>query len=218
MIIKPASRINGALRLPGDKSISHRAAIMAALASGTSQITNFSTGRDCASTMSCLGELGVSFERTGNNILLQGVAGVGFHAPSGPLDCGNSGSTMRLLAGVLANQEFSATLTGDSSLSSRPMKRVIEPLETMGAHIESQRGRAPLIIRGTKALRNIRYVMPIASAQVKSCILLAALEANGVTEVVESFGSTRDHTERMLKYFGAAVEHENKADQEATVR
>jgi 3-phosphoshikimate 1-carboxyvinyltransferase len=218
MIIKPANRISGTIRLPGDKSISHRAAILAALASGVSDITNFSTSKDCASTLACLGQLGVTFERTENSIRLNGLGGVGFRAPSKPLDCGNSGSTMRLLAGVLATQDFSAILTGDSSLSNRPMQRVIDPLEMMGARLDSNDGRPPLVVKGTRALRNIRYVMPIASAQVKSAVLLAALQTDGVTEVVERFGLTRDHTERMLRYLGAALEQEETIDLEAIVR
>lgn|SRR6266498_4464232 len=217
MIIKPANRVSGTIRLPGDKSISHRAAILASLASGTSYITNFSTGKDCASTLSCLGQLGVSFERNGNDLMFKGMDGHGFRAPLDPLDCGNSGSTMRLLAGLLATQDFTATLTGDSSLSSRPMQRVIDPLGMMGARIDSRGSKPPLIVRGSKALKSIRYMMPVASAQVKSAVLLAALQANGVTEVVERFGLTRDHTERMLRYFGVVVEQEDWAGQEATV-
>ncbi len=149
--------------------------------------------------------------------MFKGMDGHGFRAPLDPLDCGNSGSTMRLLAGLLATQDFTATLTGDSSLSSRPMQRVIDPLGMMGARIDSRGSKPPLIVRGSKALKSIRYMMPVASAQVKSAVLLAALQANGVTEVVERFGLTRDHTERMLRYFGVVVEQEDWAGQEATV-
>lgn len=205
MKILPARAIRGELRLPGDKSISHRAAILAALALGRSRIENFSTSQDCAATLNCLRQLGVSVEIEGTSVMIEGVGLWGLREPSGPLDCGNSGSTMRLLAGVLAGQEFDSTLTGDGSLRLRPMKRIIEPLEKMGAHISSENGRAPLQIRGSRRLKAIRYEMPMASAQVKSCILLAGLHAKGKTEVFETQGATRDHTERMLRWLGVRV-------------
>ena len=207
MRIEPVRRIRGALRLPGDKSISHRAAIISALAGGRARISNFSTGADCASTLSCLQGLGVAIERDGNNVLIEGAGGEGFgYAPARQLDCGNSGSTMRMLAGVLAGQDFTSELTGDGSLRSRPMKRVIEPLELMGARVSSELGHAPLRITGRKPLMPITYEMPVASAQVKSCILLAGLNAKGRTTVIEKHGATRDHTERMLRWFGVPVE------------
>lgn len=205
MIIRPAKRIRGQLTLPGDKSISHRAAILAGIAHGVSRISNYSTSADCASTLSCLGELGVRIEASGAEILVHGAGSVGLQPPTQTLDCGNSGTTMRLLAGVLAGQNFIATLTGDESLRSRPMQRIIEPLETMGARISSVEGRAPLQITGRSDLQAIEYELLVASAQVKSCILLAGLNAAGRTVVIEN-EATRDHTERMLAQFGAPVE------------
>jgi 3-phosphoshikimate 1-carboxyvinyltransferase len=201
MIIQPARRICGELRLPGDKSISHRAAIISALERGRTRITNFATSEDCAATLACLSQLGVKIERDGTSVDIEGVGLQGLSAPQAPLDCGNSGSTMRMLAGVLAGQDFVSTLTGDASLRSRPMKRIIEPLEMMGAGITSENGRAPLRIIGRRPLKAISYEMPVESAQVKSCILLAGLNANGQTEVIGQQGATRDHTERMMRSF-----------------
>jgi 3-phosphoshikimate 1-carboxyvinyltransferase len=191
--------------MPGDKSISHRAALIAALADGTSSIINFSTSADCAATLSCLKALGVSIDRAGVDLLISGVGIDGLREPSGPLDCSNSGTTMRLLAGILAGQDFKSTLTGDDSLRSRPMQRIIEPLRMMGARISSDDGRAPLVIHGHRELNAISYELLVASAQVKSCILLAGLSAAGRTEVIES-EITRDHTERMLRSFGVQIE------------
>ncbi|MBD0325447.1 MAG: 3-phosphoshikimate 1-carboxyvinyltransferase [Pyrinomonadaceae bacterium] len=206
MKIYPARRIRGRLRLPGDKSISHRAALLAALADGPSKLTNFSTGADCRSTLRCLRQLGVSIEMEGTNVEVAGVGTDGLRASSSALDCGNSGSTMRLLAGVLAGQNFVSELTGDDSLRSRPMKRIIQPLEMMGARVDSTDGRAPLRITGRQPLDAISYEMAIPSAQVKSCILMAGLNARGRTEVIEEMNATRDHTERMLRWFGVNVE------------
>ena len=205
MIIHPASRIVGKLEMPGDKSISHRAAMIAALAHGTSHIRNFSTSEDCAATLRCLEQLGLSITRKGNDVMVQGAGTRGLSAPIEALDCGNSGTTMRLLAGILAGQGFEATLTGDESLRSRPMQRIIEPLEMMGAEISSDEGRAPLTIRGRHPLQAIDYELLVASAQVKSAILLAGLNADGQTKIVEQ-RPTRDHSERMLRWFGVAVE------------
>lgn len=206
MRIQPAQRIRGRLRLPGDKSISHRAALLAALAHGQSELTNYSTGADCASTLSCLRQLGVSVERAAQSVRIEGVGTRGLSASAAALDCGNSGSTMRLLAGVLAGQDFVSELTGDGSLRQRPMKRIIEPLELMGARINSAAGYAPMQISGRQPLAPINHEMKVASAQVKSCILLAGLNAEGRTQVIEDAGSTRDHTERMLRWFGLADE------------
>ena len=207
MKIEPARRLRGSLRLPGDKSISHRAAMMAALAHGQTRITNYSTAADCASTLSCLRQLGVSIEKEGDMVRVKGAeTGPLLRRSDQPLDCGNSGSTIRMLAGVLAGHNFASTLTGDDSLRSRPMKRIIEPLERMGARVSSEQGRPPLHIEGRNPLTAISYEMPVASAQVKSCILLAGLNANGRTEVIEKFVTTRDHTERMLRWFGVQVE------------
>lgn len=204
MRISPARRVNGRIRLPGDKSISHRAAIIAALAATPSHITNFSPSQDCAATLSCLEQLGVAIERADQSVRVDGVRGL--TQPTATLDCGNSGSTIRMLAGVLAGQSFTSTLTGDDSLRSRPMKRIIEPLEMMGAKVESYDGKPPLIVAGRRPLKPIRYELPVASAQVKTCVLLAGLHAEGLTEVIEKRGATRDHTERMLKWFGVPLE------------
>ncbi|HEX8492827.1 MAG TPA: 3-phosphoshikimate 1-carboxyvinyltransferase [Pyrinomonadaceae bacterium] len=206
MKIQPARRIRGRLRLPGDKSISHRAALLSALAEGSARLTNFSTSADCASTLDCLRQLGVSIELEGTEARVKGVGAQGLRSSSATLDCGNSGSTMRLLAGVLAGQAFESCLTGDDSLRSRPMKRIIEPLELMGARISSIAGNAPLRIAGRHPLVPVKYEMPFASAQVKSCILLAGLSAAGRTTVIEEADVTRDHTERMLRWLGVTIE------------
>ena len=190
------------MRLPGDKSISHRAALIAALASNSSEISNFSTAQDCASTISCLQNLGISIEHKNHKLVFAG--GETLTAPDKPLDCGNSGSTLRILAGVLAGHDLTAELVGDESLSTRPMRRIIEPLELMGAKIESTEGKAPLRIHGSKNLTPITYKLPIASAQVKSAILFAGLNADGRTTVIETSPS-RDHTERLFNGFGVPV-------------
>ena len=202
MKIQPARHIAGKLRLPGDKSISHRAALIAALSDISSQISNFSTAADCASTLSCLRELGISIEHEQNKVVFAG--GQEFSTPGQPLDCGNSGSTLRILAGVLAGHDLSAELTGDASLRSRPMQRIIEPLEMMGARIESTGGKAPLIVHGSSRLNPITYKLPVPSAQVKSAILFAGLSASGRTTVIETAPS-RDHTERLFNGFGIPV-------------
>jgi 3-phosphoshikimate 1-carboxyvinyltransferase len=206
MKITPARRINGRVQLPGDKSISHRAAIIAALANGASRITNFSPSEDCAATLSCLRKLGVSIQSESSSLIVQGAGESGLRVANEALYCGNSGSTMRMLAGVLAGQDFSSTLTGDNSLNSRPMQRIIEPLQLMGAELGSKNAKPPLTVKGRKPLKPIRYELPVASAQVKSCVLLAGLNAKGRTEVIERGGKTRDHTERMLKWFGVPLE------------
>lgn len=205
MIIRPAKRIRDRVEMPGDKSISHRAALIGAIARGTSRLKNFSTSADCAATLRCLADLGVKVRRDGEDLIVDGAGLKGLRAPAAPLDCGNSGTTMRLLAGILAGQTFSATLTGDESLSARPMQRIIEPLQMMGAQIESRDGHAPLTIRGRNPLQAIEYELLHASAQTKSCILLAGLHANGRTTVIEKV-PTRDHTERMLRWFGVEVD------------
>ncbi len=203
IIIRPARSLSGSLCLPGDKSISHRYAMLGAIAEGTTRLENFSTGADCASTLGCLKTLGVEWERSGNAVTIQG-RGPKLRAPQSALDCGNSGSTMRMLSGILAGQEFSSELTGDESLSRRPMARIIAPLETMGARITAQEGgRPPLRIVGGR-LRAIDYKMPVASAQVKTSVLLAGLFAKGETRVEEPV-RTRDHGELALRAFGAEV-------------
>jgi 3-phosphoshikimate 1-carboxyvinyltransferase len=189
--------------LPGDKSISHRYAMLAAIAEGTTRLENFSTGADCASTLGCLAALGVRIERNENAVVIHG-SGPKLQPPKMPLDCGNSGSTMRMLSGLLAGQAFSSELLGDESLSRRPMARIIAPLEKMGAKIATENGgRPPLRIMGTQ-LKAIDYKMPIASAQVKSALLFAGLFAEGDTCVEEPV-RTRDHGELALRAFGAEV-------------
>ncbi|HUV68417.1 MAG TPA: 3-phosphoshikimate 1-carboxyvinyltransferase [Terracidiphilus sp.] len=201
--IRPARNISGSLRLPGDKSISHRYAMLAAFAEGTSRFTNFSTGADCASTLSCMEALGAKVNRIGTEAVeITGVAGR-VTPSSGALDCGNSGSTMRMLSGLLAPQSGSFTLTGDASLSRRPMERIRKPLEAMGAHLTLTEGHAPLTIVGT-ALQPIDYTTPVPSAQVKTCILLAGLQTAGTTTVREAI-RTRDHSELALRAFGATL-------------
>jgi 3-phosphoshikimate 1-carboxyvinyltransferase len=202
--IAPARAIRGETALPGDKSISHRYAILAALAEGRSELAGFAPADDCASTLRCLEGLGVKIEREGDRVAIEGGGLGGLHGPAGPLDAGNSGTTLRLLAGVLAGQSFDSVLTGDASLRRRPMRRIVDPLREMGASIETAKGGvAPLRIHG-HPLQPIRYETPIPSAQVKSCVLLAGLFAPGRTTVSESV-PTRDHTELALVEFGAKV-------------
>ena len=206
--VSPARAIHGAISVPGDKSISHRYAMLTGLAKGSSKIYNFSTGADCHSTLACLRALGIEHEfSTENGSQVLTVHGKGIHglsAPSSVLDAGNSGSTIRMLSGILAAQSFSTTVTGDASLSKRPMRRIMHPLEQMGAQIEASGGQfPPLTIRGA-ALRPIAYETPVPSAQVKSCVLLAGLYADGETSVRESI-TTRDHTEIALRELGAEV-------------
>jgi 3-phosphoshikimate 1-carboxyvinyltransferase len=201
--------VRGTVRPPGDKSISHRYALFAALADGISQLDGYSTGADCASTLSCLRALGVSVHVSGRDgsglqLRVNGRGPRGFLAPADTLDAGNSGSTMRMLTGILAAQPFISRIAGDESLSRRPMRRVIVPLERMGARITSSDGRPPLAIHGTASLRAVDFHTEVPSAQVKSAILLAGLHADGVTRVTEAL-QTRDHTERGLKAFGIDV-------------
>jgi len=202
-IIRPARNIMGSLRLPGDKSISHRYALLGGFAEGTSRFSNFSTGADCASTLACMEALGAKV-RTIENGLVE-VTGVGGRVapPSGPLDCGNSGSTMRMIAGLLAAQQGSFTLTGDASLSRRPMDRIRQPLEAMGARLTLTEGHAPIHLEGA-ALNPIDFTTPVPSAQVKTCVLLAGVQTAGETTVHEAV-RTRDHSELALRAFGATV-------------
>ncbi len=197
--------MRGEINLPGDKSISHRAALFAALAGGETRIENFATSADCASTLSCLAQLGVEIRRENSTVFVKGVGKTGFQKPEGALDCGNSGTTMRLLAGILAAQNFDSVLTGDESLSLRPMRRVIEPLSEMNARIEATENHAPLKVFGKNPLKAVFFEPKIASAQVKSCVLLAGLNSDGKTSVLEKT-PTRDHTERMLRWFGVETE------------
>jgi 3-phosphoshikimate 1-carboxyvinyltransferase len=202
-IIRPARNIYGSLRLPGDKSISHRYGMLAAFAEGTSRFSNFSTGADCASTLSCMQALGAKVNRINEQAVeVTGVAGA--VTPSqNPLDCGNSGSTMRMISGLLAPQQGYFTLIGDASLSRRPMERIRKPLEAMGARLTLTEGHAPMMINGTP-LQSIDYSTPVPSAQVKTCILLAGLQTTGTTVVREAV-RTRDHSELALRAFGATL-------------
>ena len=202
--ITPARRVQGTLRVPGDKSISHRYALIAAVAEGMSRLSNYAPGADCQSTLACLGSLGIEIQRGENGAVTVVGRGLrGWSSPAGPLDAGNSGSTMRMLAGMLAAQPFTTQLIGDASLSRRPMRRVIEPLSRMGARIEAIDGHAPLTIHGA-ALQAIAHRPDVPSAQVKSAVLLAGLHAEGKTSVTEP-AQTRDHTERALAAFGFDV-------------
>ncbi|MFZ0479812.1 MAG: 3-phosphoshikimate 1-carboxyvinyltransferase [Terriglobales bacterium] len=203
-VIHPATTVRGLVRIPGDKSISHRYAMLAAIARGSSRFHNFSAARDCASTLDCMRDLGANWRRADDGAIEVTGIGPALHAPSAPLDCGNSGSTMRMLAGILAGQPFTSELFGDESLSRRPMARIIKPLSEMGANIvSSEGGRPPLKIHGGK-LRAIHYKPEVASAQVKSCVLFAGLFADGET-IVEEPIRTRDHGELALQAFGAEV-------------
>jgi len=204
MVIRPARGLSGSVRLPGDKSISHRYAMLGGIAGGTTRLENFSTGADCASTLACLRSLGVEWERRGNSVTIHGN-GPRLETPKTFLDCGNSGSTIRMLSGILAAQDFSCELRGDESLSRRPMARVIKPLELMGAQFEANEGgRPPLRLTGGH-LRPIEYQLPVASAQVKTSLLFAGLYASGTTRLEEPI-QTRDHGELALGAFGARVD------------
>ena len=207
-VIGRSENLTGVVKVPPDKSISHRAGILSSLCCGVSRIKGYSPAADCSSTLRCLGMLGARQSREGNVLLVEGCGGRGFEQPDGPLDCGNSATTMRLLAGALAGESIEVTLTGDDSLVSRPMGRIIEPLSLMGSGIFSlgEDGRPPLRISGGK-LTGIAYPPSVASAQVKSAILIAGLKAVGVTTVEEMI-RTRDHTERMLDEMGITVRRE----------
>ena len=201
--------LRGELEIPGDKSISHRAIMFGSLAKGTTEVTHFLQGADCLSTISCFQKLGIEIENNTDKILIHGKGLHGLYAPTSILDCGNSGTTTRLISGILSGQNFTSTLTGDSSIQKRPMKRIMDPLGQMGADITSIHGNncAPLTIRG-RHLKGIHYHSPIASAQVKSAVLLAGLYAEGETLVTEPYLS-RNHSEIMLSYFGADIKTEN---------
>jgi 3-phosphoshikimate 1-carboxyvinyltransferase len=202
--VRRARRLSGAVQLPGDKSISHRYAMLAAIAVGASEFERFAGSQDCRSTLACLQALGVPLDVSGSRVRIEGLGLRGLCPPSTVLDAQNSGTTMRLLSGILAGQSFGSTISGDASLSRRPMGRIMEPLRRMGAEIHSEPGDLPpLRIRGGK-LSALRYELPVASAQVKSCVLLAGLYADGPTAVRELV-PTRDHTEIALSVFGADV-------------
>ena len=207
MKVRQSPAWRATIKVPGDKSMSHRAAMLAALSDGPCVIRNYLAGEDCLGTLRVLGQLGVTIEdKRAGSWLVRGVSGK-FRRPEADLDCGNSGTTMRLMSGLLAAQPFRSRLVGDASLSKRPMRRIMEPLAQMGAKLstEGMDGKPPLVVEGSEGLRAIDYVLPVPSAQVKSAVLLAGLLANGKTTVIQPV-QTRDHTERMLEHFGVPVE------------
>ncbi len=205
MLIKPTASFKGEIQIPGDKSISHRSIMFGALADGLTEVTHFLQGADCLSTISCFQKLGIAIDNTPERIVIHGKGLHGLRPPASVLDVGNSGTTMRLISGILAGQPFASTLTGDASIQKRPMNRIIKPLQEMGASLTSQykNGCAPFTISGS-SLHGIHYTSPVASAQVKSCVLLAGLYADGKTSVTEPSVS-RNHTELMLSSFGAHI-------------
>lgn len=203
LTILAARKFRGRFNLRGDKSLSHRLAILGAMAHGTSRLNNFSSAADCASTLDCLAALGVGIERRVTDVTIEGRGPAAWRAPGSPLDAGNSGSTLRMLAGALAGRPLRSVLTGDASLLRRPVERVAAPLRAMGARVETTDGRPPVTVEGGP-LRGLRLDLPVASAQVKTALLLAGLQAEGRTTVAEPARS-RDHTERLLPLFGARV-------------
>ncbi len=203
--ISPARSLSGTVLPPGDKSISHRYAMLAAIADGDTKIINYSTGADCQSTLACVRALGIGIDKTDHQIVIHGRGPEGLRAPEAQLDAGNSGSTIRMLSGILAAQKFDSAIGGDESLSRRPMQRIMQPLATMGASIEAREGRYPPLTIHGKTLTAIEYTPPMASAQVKTCVLFAGLFASGQTIVHETV-RTRDHTELALRDFGADIE------------
>jgi 3-phosphoshikimate 1-carboxyvinyltransferase len=212
-LLTPATRLAGRLRVPGDKSISHRCLLLVAVARGRSEIEGFLASEDCLATMAALRAMGVKIEHKGERVIVHGVGLHGLRAPSAALDLGNSGTAIRLLAGLLAGQHFDSELVGDASLMQRPMRRVADPLNAMGAQVETCEGRPPLRIHGGRALRGIDYTLPVASAQVKSALLLAGLYAEGET-LVRGSGASRDHTERMMMSMGVTL----SIDEDETIR
>jgi 3-phosphoshikimate 1-carboxyvinyltransferase len=202
--IRSAGPLHGTVPLPGDKSISHRYAMLAAIAEGVSEVHHFAASQDCHSTLRCLRSLGVDVRVQGDSVTIAGCGLRGLRPSQGMLDAGNSGTTLRLLSGILAGQPFETVISGDESLSRRPMERILQPLRAMGAHVTArERGLPPIRIRGG-TLKAIRYDLPVASAQVKSCVLLAGLYGDGSTAVKETI-PTRDHTELALRHFGASL-------------
>lgn len=208
MRIQPTQHLKGEIKIPGDKSISHRGIMLGSLAEGLTEINGFLEGADCLSTIACFKQMGIPIERTGDKVLVHGKGLHGLSAPTATLDVGNSGTTFRLMSGILAAQPFRSTLTGDASIQQRPMKRITIPLRQMGASMDGKEDGlyAPITINGQQ-LTGLHYESPVASAQVKSSILLAGLYADGKTKVTEPFRS-RDHSERMLQYFGHELEIE----------
>ena len=196
--------LKGSIKVPGDKSISHRSIILGSIATGITNVSGFLQGEDSLATLNSFKEMGVQIEREGSNVIINGVGMHGLREPSNPLNLGNSGTSIRLMSGLLSAQSFDSELCGDESLSKRPMARVIEPLRKMGADISGPSSRPPLTIKGKKRLSSLKYTLPVASAQIKSCLLLAGLYADGETHIIEN-GISRDHTERMLQGFGYKV-------------
>ncbi len=202
--VSPATAITGSISLPGDKSISHRYAMISAIADGETRILNYSTGADCHSTLACIRALGIDVEGSGTEFVIRGKGLEGLRQPAADLDAGNSGSTIRMLSGILAAQPFRSRIFGDESLSRRPMQRIMKPLAEMGAHIRAHEDKFPPLEITGAALRAIDYVLPVPSAQVKTCVLFAGLFAEGVTSVTEPVRS-RDHSEIALREFGADI-------------
>jgi 3-phosphoshikimate 1-carboxyvinyltransferase len=196
--------LNGSIKVPGDKSISHRSIMLGSIAEGVTRVSGFLEGDDSLATLNAFKEMGVAIQREGSNVIIQGVGMNGLKEPRKPLNLGNSGTSIRLMSGLLSAQTFDSVLCGDESLSSRPMGRVINPLREMGAEISGKDSKPPLLIKGGKQLSAIEYTLPVASAQIKSCLLLAGLYSEGTTSIIEN-GISRDHTERMLKGFGYDV-------------
>ena len=196
--------LSGSIKVPGDKSISHRSILLGSIAEGVTRVSGFLEGDDSLATLNAFKEMGVAIQREGSNVTIQGVGMNGLKEPRKPLNLGNSGTSIRLMSGLLSAQTFDSVLCGDESLSSRPMGRVINPLQEMGADISGNDSKPPLVIKGGKQLSAIEYTLPVASAQIKSCLLLAGLYSEGTTSIIEN-GISRDHTERMLKGFGYDV-------------
>ena len=199
-----AGPLKGTIKVPGDKSISHRSIMLGSIADGVTRVSGFLEGEDSLATLSAFKDMGVKIERNGSNVTINGVGKYGLIEPINSLNLGNSGTSIRLMSGLLSAQSFDSELCGDESLSKRPMGRVIEPLRLMGADISGNDSKPPLLIKGGKQLSSIEYTLPVASAQIKSCLLLAGLYSNGKTTIIEN-GISRDHTERMLKGFGYDV-------------
>ena len=199
-----AGPLKGSIKVPGDKSISHRSIMLGSIADGVTRISGFLEGEDSLATLSAFKDMGVKIERNGSNVTINGVGKYGLKEPINSLNLGNSGTSIRLMSGLLSAQSFDSELCGDESLSKRPMGRVIEPLRLMGADISGNDSKPPLLIKGGKQLSSIEYTLPVASAQIKSCLLLAGLYSDGKTTIIEN-GISRDHTERMLKGFGYDV-------------